>query len=113
MKPETAGRVGPRIAELLGLAGPETQAKRLNADRIYSAATKAVPRRLADDVRLEIIANIVMAVYDGTLAAEDVSKRAGEYLTVYLRENQDLKPTWLDKVVEEGGQTFGDRLGVY
>lgn len=113
VKPETAGRVGPRIAELLGLAGPETTAKRLNADRIYAAANKAVPRRLADDVRLEVIANIVMAVYDGTLAAEDVPKKAGQYLTAFLRENQDLRQSSLDKVVGNDGQSFGDRLGVF
>ncbi len=113
VKPETAGRVGPRIAELLGLAGPETKAKRVNADLIYAAANKAVSKRIPDDFRMEVIANIVMAVYDGTLAAEDIPKRARDFLMAFYQENHDIRQTSLDRVVGEGGQSFGDRLGVY
>jgi DNA-binding XRE family transcriptional regulator len=107
--PETADRVGGKIAELLGLRGKN---ERVTGDQIYAAAERAIDRRLAPDVRMDVISSIVMAVYDGSLQLSEIPARASEFVLAYKREFEGMKQVSLDQGYGSEGYTLGNALGL-
>jgi hypothetical protein len=65
-------------------------------DRLHLLAKKALPPGLARCTRDDVISEITLAIFLGTLVEKDLGKRAGEFLRAYNREYDTFKTLSLD-----------------
>jgi transcriptional regulator with XRE-family HTH domain len=114
----TANKIGERAAKLLGIqVKPVAKSGRRHSAaegaQIYAEASAAVPKRLGADAHAEIVGNIVMAVYDGTLSVGDIGKKAPEYIQAYRQEYEGLYQSSLEDSAGADGFTLANKLGLY
>lgn len=74
-------------ATIQSAANPdEVRMAALERNEIFAAAARAVPRGMPSWKRDDIIGDIVLAVLEGTIAADEIATRAKEFIRAFNRQ---------------------------
>lgn len=85
-----------RLAAACERTPEESRVSALNADKLFALASKHVSSSLPPWKRDDIIADMVIAMLEGRLAAEDITKKAKEYVSDYNRRFNDFMAVEFD-----------------
>lgn len=92
-------------------AAVESRTKLLNADAIYAAAFKAVPKTLPTDIRDVIISDLYVAVMEERIGLCDIARQTPHFVLNYWREYGHMGKVSLDELrYADGKRTRLDDL---
>lgn len=68
----------------------------LHGNKLYSAASAAVPRRFPRDVRDDVISSLVLAVLERQITVAEIPAKAASFITAHYRDRDFHKAVSID-----------------